>query len=69
MQTEMAEFIALPFPFSSKIKIWSFHVVVVRGLQINVQKSVTHRSLFLGCRRRRSFVKVMFHETIRNDDF
>ena len=23
------EFIALPFPFPSKLKIWAFHVVVV----------------------------------------
>ena len=28
--TEMVEFIALPFPFPSKLKIWSFHVVVVQ---------------------------------------
>ena len=28
VQTEMVEFIAVPFPFSSKLKIWSFHVVV-----------------------------------------
>ena len=27
----MVEFIALPFPFSSKLKIWSFHVVVCAG--------------------------------------
>ena len=40
--TEMVVFIALPFPFSSKLKIWSFHVVVVQGLQRNVQKSVMH---------------------------
>ena len=39
VQTEMVEFIALPVPFSlslvtwgsSKLKIWSFHVVVVQG--------------------------------------
>ena len=42
IQTEMKEFIALPFPFSSKQKIWSFHVVVVKGHQKNVQKSVMH---------------------------
>ena len=42
VQTEMVEFIALPFPFSSKLKIWSFHVVVVQGQQRNVQKSVMH---------------------------
>ena len=34
----MVEFIALPFLFSSKLKIWSLHVVVVQGQQINVQK-------------------------------
>ena len=27
VRTEMVEFIAWPFPFSSKLKIWSFHVV------------------------------------------
>ena len=42
VQTEMVEFIALPFPFSSKIKIWSFHVVIVQGQQRNEQKSVTY---------------------------
>ena len=36
----MVEFIA--FPFSSKLKIWSFHVVVVQGLQRSVQKEVMH---------------------------
>ena len=39
-QTEMVEFIALPFP--SKLKIWSFQVVVVQRRQINLQKSVIH---------------------------
>ena len=43
VQTEMADkFIALQFPFSSKLKIWSFHVVVVQGLQRNVKISVMH---------------------------
>ena len=42
VQTEMIEFIGLPFQFSSKHKIWSFHVVVVQGRQRNVQKSVMH---------------------------
>ena len=42
VQTEMVEFIALPFPFSKKLKIWSFHVVVVQGRQRNVQNSVMH---------------------------
>ena len=39
---EMVELIALPFPSSKKLKIWSFHVVVVQGRQRNVQKSVMH---------------------------
>ena len=30
VQTEMVE-IALSFPYSSKLKVWSFHVVVVQG--------------------------------------
>ena len=42
VQTEIVEFIALPFPFSSKLKIWSSHVVVVQGQQRNAQKSVMH---------------------------
>ena len=33
------EFIASLFPFLSKLKIWSFYVVVVQGQQRNVQKS------------------------------
>ena len=41
-QTETVEFIALPFPSSKKLKIWSFHVVVVQERQRNVQKSVMH---------------------------
>ena len=42
IQTEMTEFIGLPFPNSDKLKIWSFHVVVVLGQQRNAQKSVLH---------------------------
>ena len=42
IRTEMVEFIALPFPFPSKLKIWSFHVVVVQWRQRNVKKSVMH---------------------------
>ena len=42
VQIEMVELIALPFPSSKKLKIWSFHVVVVQGRQRNVQKSVMH---------------------------
>ena len=30
--TEIVEFIALPFPFPSKLKIWSFHVLVMQEL-------------------------------------
>ena len=30
VRTEMAEFIALPFQFPSKLEIWSFHFVVVQ---------------------------------------
>ena len=41
-QTETVEFIALPFPSSKKLKIWSFHVVVVQERQRNVQISVMH---------------------------
>ena len=40
LQIQMLEFNALPFPFSSKLKIWTFHVVVVQGQQRNVPKSV-----------------------------
>ena len=44
VQTEMVEFIALPFQSSKKKKKknWSFHVVVVHGRQRNVQISVMH---------------------------
>ena len=42
VHTEMLEFIALPFRFSSKLNIWSFHVVVVKEQQRNVQKRVMH---------------------------
>ena len=42
IQTEMIEFIGLPVPYSDKLKIWSFHVVVVQGQQRNAQKSVLH---------------------------
>ena len=64
VQTEMVEFIALQFLFSSKLKIWSFHVPVVQRRQRNLQKSVMF-SCFLNlllfwrsrCRHRRSFVR------------
>ena len=40
VQTEMVEFIASPFTYSRKLKMWSFYVVVVQGQQRNVQNSV-----------------------------
>ena len=36
---EMVEFIALPLPFPSRLKIRSFHVLVKQGRQRNVQKA------------------------------
>ena len=42
IQTEMVEFIALLFASSKKLKIWSFHIVVMQGWQRNVQKSMIH---------------------------
>ena len=40
--TEMLEIIALPFRFSSKLNICSFHVVLVKEQQRNVQKRMMH---------------------------
>ena len=55
VQTEMVEFIALPYPSSNKkLKIWSFHVVVVQGRRRNVV-----------CRRRRCFVRSLFYHVVR----
>ena len=42
VQTDMVEFIALPFASAKKLEIWSFHIVVMQGRQRNVQKSVMH---------------------------
>ena len=47
VQTQMVEFIALPFPFPNILKIWSFHGVVVQRLLTNVQKSVIARAELL----------------------
>ena len=47
--TELVEFIGLPFPFRSKLNIWSFHVVVMQGLQRNVQKKRDARAKLLFC--------------------
>ena len=49
VRTEMAKFIALPFPFPSKLKIWSFHVAVVRWRQRNVQKKRDARAELMFC--------------------
>ena len=40
VQTEIVEFIALPFLFSSELEILLFHVVVVQGQPRNVQIKV-----------------------------
>ena len=47
VQTEMVEFFAMPFPFSSKLEIWSFQVVVLQRRQRNLQ---TKRDANLGTR-------------------
>ena len=62
VQTEMVEFIASSFPYSSKLKVWSCHIVVVQRQQRNVQKSVVlliKPIVFLtfSVLRRRSFVR------------
>ena len=43
VHTKMAEFIALPFPFSSQLRMWSFHVALLLGRQSNLQKCVMHK--------------------------
>ena len=71
VQTEMVEFIALSFPYSIKLKVWSFHIVVVQGQQGNVQKSVMHVqsccfAFDVPYRHRRSFVRfLMIHCMLR----
>ena len=42
VHTKMIESIVLPFSYSSKVKNWSFHAMVVQERQRNVQKSVMH---------------------------
>ena len=49
VQTKMIESIVLPFPFSSKLKNWSFHAVVVQERQRNVQKKRDARADLLFC--------------------
>ena len=79
--TEIVELIALPFPFPSKLKIWSLHVLVIQGRQRNVQKSVKHvQSCCFAhktycffdvplCRCRRSFVRSLIYITIRRGSY
>ena len=51
VQTEMVEFIALLFQSSKSFKVvWSFHVVVVREQQRNVQKKRDARAEVLFCK-------------------
>ena len=65
VQTEMVEIIALPYPSSNKkLKIWSFHVVVVHGRRRNVEKSVMHVQSYRCCRRR-CFVSFLFYHVVR----
>ena len=62
VQTEMVEIIALPYPSSNKkLKIWSFHVVVVHGRRRNVEKSVMHVQSY----RCRCFVRSLFYHEVR----
>ena len=46
VQREIVTFIALPLPFSSHLKIWSFRVIVVPGRLRNVQKPRNARANF-----------------------
>ena len=48
-QRDKITFITLPFPFSSQLKIWSCHVVVVQGRQRNKQKKHDARAELLFC--------------------
>ena len=59
VQTEMVKFISLPFASSKKLKIWSFHVVVVQERQGNLQKKrgAPAELWFCRCHHRRSFVR------------
>ena len=61
VQTEMVEFIALPFAFSRKLNIWSWDVAVVQEQKAICQKAWCSLNLLLflrsRCRGLRSFVK------------
>ena len=47
--TDVIEVITLTFPFTSKIEIWSIHVLVVQGRQRNVNKKRDARVELLFC--------------------
>ena len=49
LKTEMVEFLGLPFPSSSKLKLWSFHVVVVQGRHPKCTKKRDARAELLFC--------------------
>ena len=53
VQTEMVEFIAWPFASSSKLKICSFHVIVVLGRQRKCTKKRDARAELLFCQTKR----------------
>ena len=38
----MVEFVALPFPFSSKLTVWPFHNVVVQERQTNLPEKLMY---------------------------
>ena len=70
VQTEVVEFIVLPFLFSSKLKIWSFHVRSFAGTVRKCTKKRDARAELLFCslnllfsrsprRRHRSFVRYL----------
>ena len=75
--TEMVEFFALPFPFPSKLKSWSFQVVIMQRLQKKCKKKRDARAKLLfyslnpllfwrsRCRRRRNFVRSLFTISVR----
>ena len=57
---EFRESITLPFPLSSQLKIWSFHVVVVAGTAEKCTKKRAELSFFsfrFPRRRRRNFLR------------
>ena len=49
VRREMVEFIALPFPFPSKLKIWSFHAVLVQPKAKKCTKKRDARAELLFC--------------------